>query len=504
MTRIPSSLPRDSPDYRGPILINPGGPGGSGIDTVTLEGRLLSQIVGPQFDVLGFDPRGVGRSTPRASFFETAVERELFGGHDGVRESLSVLNTSADGLARAWARAKIVGQLAGERQREVLAHINTDQTANDMLSIVRAHGKEKLLYWGFSYGSVLGATFASMFPDKVERIVIDGVVDIENYYQSLWSTNLIDTDKAMDAFFTFCHAAGPFACPFYAPTPDLISANLTKLYESVTARPVPVRTATSYGLVDYNRLRVSVFISLYTPWATWSKLAGALADLARGDGAPLFSILDGAPFQCECDEGEEGFGVVRDAATAILCNDGDPVPEAFEELEKYFEETTKKSQWAEIWSGVRTSCVGWPELPKTRFRGPFEGNTSFPLLVVGNTADPVTPLWAAKKTAKGFPSSVVLTQDSPGHCSISAPSVCTQMYIRDYFVKGTLPPPGTVCSVVGTPFPGVDISYASNTEQITLGNKEVEQQVAEMSAEERVVYDAIRKLSESYNLPRML
>jgi len=129
--------------------------------------------------------------------------------------------------------------------------------------------------------------------------VIDGVVDVDNHYTGkaplllrnlhpLWSTNLIDTHKTMDAFFTYCHAAGPSNCPFYAPTPDLIAANLTALYASVRARPVPVRTAKSYGLIDYDRLRVSVFTSLYSPWATWAPLAKALADLARGDGVPLF------------------------------------------------------------------------------------------------------------------------------------------------------------------------------------------------------------------------
>ncbi|KAF8075851.1 hypothetical protein FPV67DRAFT_1469501 [Lyophyllum atratum] len=465
MTRIPSKLGPDSSAYRGPILINPGGPGGSGVDVVLRAGALLSGIIGPQFDILGFDPRGVGRSTPRVSFFETDVERELWGGSSGMQD-LSVLNASADGLARAWA-------------------------PRDMLSIVKAHGKEKLLYWGFSYGSVLGATFASMFPDKIERLVIDGVVDIKNYYSTLWSTNLLDTDKTMDAFFTYCHSAGPSGCPFYAPSPDLIAANLTALYNSVSARPIPVRTANSYGIVDYSRLRTSVFVSLYSPWASWPPLAQALADLANGDGATLFSLLEKPPFECECGKRQGELPVVRDAETAIVCNDGDVVPEAFEELEKYFKDTTSKSQWAEIWGAIRTACL----IPNGS--GPFEANTSFPLLVVGNTAG------AAKKTAKGFPNAVVLTQDSPGHCSISAPSLCTQTYIRDYFVKGTLPPPGTICSTTSSPFPDVPPDL-KGSEQGVLGQKQVGQQAELLSAEQRVVLDAVRKLSESYALPRML
>ncbi|KAG6890672.1 hypothetical protein C0992_013344 [Termitomyces sp. T32_za158] len=147
LTRFPSTLPQDSPDYRGPILINPGGPGGSGVEMTIRAGELLSTVIGPQFDILGFDPRGVGRSRPGASFFETAVERELW---SGISDGFQVINASTGGLARAWANAAINGQLAWERQPDILGHINTDQTARDMLSIVKAHGREKLSYWGLS------------------------------------------------------------------------------------------------------------------------------------------------------------------------------------------------------------------------------------------------------------------------------------------------------------------------------------------------------------------
>ncbi|RDB20278.1 hypothetical protein Hypma_012562 [Hypsizygus marmoreus] len=492
LARYPSPLSTNSPWYRGPILINPGGPGGSGVDTVVGSGHLLSSIVGPQFDVVGFDPRGVGRSTPRISFFETELERILWGSV-GPRGSLTILNASTDSLAAAWARAKIEGQLARERQIDVIGHINTDQTARDMLQITHAHGKEKLQYWGFSYGSVLGATFAAIFPDKVDRLIIDGVADVENYYSTLWSNNLLDTDRTMASFFTECHSAGPVRCPFYAPTPAAIAQNLTALYDSVRSRPIPVRTGSSYGLIDYKRLRLTVFASLYKPYTAFAPLAQALADLAVGDGVQLFQLLDKPAFQCDCDEtGDETGEMTPDTGTAISCNDGDAVPEEFEALESYFEDVSSKSQWAEIWAGLRTACVGWPKVPTKQFRGPFVGNTSFPILLIGNTADPVTPLAAAKITAKGFPSSVVLTQDSPGHCSLSAPSLCTMKYIRDYFVDGTLPKPDTICPVFDSPFPPPP-GYQHDAAQAALQKS--------LSAADHRILDAVRTLSSEYKLP---
>ncbi|KAG5633637.1 hypothetical protein H0H81_006354, partial [Sphagnurus paluster] len=293
----------------------------------------------------------IARSTPRADFFGTPADRALWEGPIGP---LTALNATSDGLARAWARAKIAGQLAEERQSDVLPYINTAQTAADMLSIIKAHGNEKLLYWGFSYGSILGSTYASMFPNNIERLVIDGVPDIESY-QTLHSNSLRDTAKTMDAFYTTCHAAGSMGCAFYAPTPELIAANLSALYASVRARPVPVRTAISYGLVDYSRLRATVFTSLYMPWATWSTLATALADLARGNGTGLYAMLETPPFECDC--GKEDLTSVIEGVITVSCNDGDAVPQDFEQLEKYFKETTTKSEWAELWDGLKMSCV---------------------------------------------------------------------------------------------------------------------------------------------------
>ncbi|KAF8185203.1 hypothetical protein BJ912DRAFT_927579 [Pholiota molesta] len=211
------------PLYRGPILINPGGPGESGVDIVRIAGRLFGTIVGPQFDIVGFDPR----------------------------ESVA-----------AHGRVSFLGRLTAENDDGYLRHINTDQTARDMLRIVEAHGRTKLQYWGFSYGTVLGATFAAMFPDKVERIILDGVVDAENYY-------------AYD-----------------------IQKNLTALYDTVRIHPKPVRTKSGYGIVDYKMLHSAVFGSLYMPYASFPELAQGLAALAAGDGSLIFDMMNPPPFEC--------------------------------------------------------------------------------------------------------------------------------------------------------------------------------------------------------------
>ncbi|KAJ7083196.1 Alpha/Beta hydrolase protein [Mycena belliarum] len=311
MVRIHSRVPHNSPDYRGPILINPGGPGGSGVDAVLSIGAQLATIVGPEFDVIGFDPRGIARSTPRVSYFATRVERELWTGRSATRK-LS-MNASADALSRAWAEAVIEGQLAGARDDGSLRFINTDHTARDMLRIVQAHGSEKLQYWGFSYGSVLGATFASMFPDNVGRLVLDGVVDSENYFATEWSNNLLDTDKTYSAFLDGCVAAGPEGCAFFAPTAEKIAESVNALCASLRARPIPVRTPTAFGLVDYSMLRRVLLASLTAPYAAFPALAQALADLAAGNATRLFEMAGNAPFECaRCDGTQDRFELAEE------------------------------------------------------------------------------------------------------------------------------------------------------------------------------------------------
>ncbi|KAJ6544175.1 TAP-like protein-domain-containing protein [Mycena capillaripes] len=491
MIRIHSSVPHDSPNYRGPVLINPGGPGGSGVDTVLWRGSLLSTIIGPEFDIVGFDPRGISRSTPRVSFFESRAEREIWSS-SGEKVSM---NSSVDALSRAWARGVVEGQMAKERDDGSLRFINTDHTARDMLRIVQAHSFDKLQYWGFSYGSVLGATFASMFPDNVGRLVIDGVVDSEDYFASInydpdeLSTDLIDTGKVWMSFVHGCVAAGPGGCPFFASTAAEILENVDEIYASLRGRPVPVRTNTSFGVVDYSLLRYTIFRSLYSPYSQFPKLAQALADLTVGNGTALFKMSESPPFLCGCDPSEYRFESIREAVSAVLCNDGKHIPGEYEEALRHYRNLSKISEWADIWEPIRLPCMAWPDFPKNHFQGPFIANTSFPILLVGNTADPVTPLWSAKKMSQGFKGSVVLTQDSAGHCSISAPSLCTQSHIRQYFLKGTLPEPGTVCAVNGGPFPTDEVEPARDA-----------QAVLSLSTEDRKLLGAVRELAMTFDL----
>lgn len=180
---------------------------------------------------------------------------------------------------------------------------------------------------------------------------------INPFSSALWSKNLLDTDKAMDSFFTGCAEAGPHGCPFWAPTPDDIYRNLTKLYDNLRSHPRAIKTETKYGIIDYSLLRAVVFSALYSPYASFKFLADGLADLAAGKGAVIFDKVSPPPYQCKCDPSKGLFDGVIDAQTAILCNDGDDVPGDLKSSEDYFKAVIEGSSWSDIWARIRLGCV---------------------------------------------------------------------------------------------------------------------------------------------------
>ncbi|KAH9483235.1 Carboxylesterase A [Psilocybe cubensis] len=355
LARKPAAVPRDSKSYRGPILLNPGGPGGSGVGLIMGQGGdLLRTIVGPEFDLVGFDPRGIARSTPRISFFKTDIERHLFN-----YASSFLVNNSDEGIHRTLARAKLVGQLAAESDSGYLRHMNTDHTVRDMLRIVEAHGRSKIQYWGFSY---VGPPELQCTADRFLTITLD-------------------TDKVLDGFFTECAQAGPDNCQFWAPTATHIRRNLTSIFESIRYRPISVKTDSTYGLLDYSKLKQTIFATLYNPYVFFPSLAKALAELVTGNGSTLYTLIpDSIVPECQCDP-ELSYTSDTDASIAIICNDGEEILEDIDALENHLESSMKISQWGDVMAGFRLNC-------------PFKGKTSHPMLIIGNTADPVTPLWS--------------------------------------------------------------------------------------------------------------
>ncbi|TDL16249.1 hypothetical protein BD410DRAFT_731629, partial [Rickenella mellea] len=403
---------------------------------------------------------GVNFTTPSLDIFETKAEQSAWNNN-----RVPHVNATVDALGIAYGQASVLGQLAKARTRHSAAHVGTPVVARDMLSIIKAHGKQKLTYWGFSYGSVLGATYAAMFPNNVERLIIDGVVDADNYYATLWSNNLRDTDGALFNLYDKCVEAGPDACPLHEQTAYRVKRRVDKILDGLKTTPISFYNATlgTYDIVDFSIAKSAIFATLYNTHRDGKKLVLALAELEKGNAQPLWEASgQGSPkdiFECECPAGSAYLpsNAGRGPQTAIACGDGKVVRDDIFDLEEFYGELAQRSSFADVWQ-MRTRCAGWKIKAKERFTRHFSSvekiKTSHPILLIGNTLDPVTPLWNAHKMSAAFEDSVVLTQKSPGHCSLAATSLCTAKHIREYFRNGTMPPTGTICNVESSIFGG--------------------------------------------------
>ncbi|KIY71878.1 alpha/beta-hydrolase [Cylindrobasidium torrendii FP15055 ss-10] len=454
----PSNITSTDPEYRGPLLLNPGGPGGSGVDFLLyMDPRLREGLFGTSFDIISFDPRGTGRTTPSVSFYKSDSEAT-----EWITQAIVNTTVEPEILQTVWDRSHGLGSLIKDNdQQDVIPYVTTDNTARDMLSIVEAMGFEKLQYYGRSYGTLLGATFAAMFPDKIERMILDGVLEGDAYYSGHWEGQAEDTDKALGWFASGCFSAGPEYCSFYknASSEDAILQRVYALIDESISNPVVVPGFNdTNAVVSFPLLKGAIFQSLYWPYTYFPLLSVALAELEDGNGTLAYigaggtgALNPNSSMEKSVLDPDFVWGGLREVSAffAISCTDGaDKIAASLEELTSDYESLEKVSSFGDRFFPFRAWCSGWQVRPEATFRGPIAAaNTSFPILIIGNEADHITPFAAAKRVSANFPGSVVLKQNSVGHCSVSSASACTRQYILRYLGNGTLPEPDTTCEV---------------------------------------------------------
>ncbi|KAI3397104.1 hypothetical protein diail_11247 [Diaporthe ilicicola] len=470
----------ETKDYKGPVFFNPGGPGGSGIWALKDHGSQLQAIVGRNFDIVTFDPRGIGASVPRIECWDSAQKRQNW-----AMQETPVIDSHPGVLYDVWARAAAFSRACEQSHHAsgLLRHIGTASHARDMLEILDQMGQEKLQYWGFSYGTILGGTFAALYPDRVGRLVSDGNVDYEEWYNGLHINAVRDADSVMAAFYTLCHKAGPLGCAFHGTSPTDIEERHQAILERLRVQPVIYMPETGFGselpeIITYSKIRKLAATSLYRPNYYFTHLARILAGLEQGDGKAYYDFVTrhGLPFTDVCSAlhipPEEPLTSVGegsdDAFPMILCADGQPLPASPVDFEEWVGEMERVSRsTGAIVVKDRIACAGRRVRPRWGFRGPFEARTGHPILYVANMADNITPLVSARNNSAGFEDSVVLVQNSYGHTSLAAPSVCTAKAVRAYFQTGALPRDGAVCEPETLPFdlPGHSIAGASDEDR---------------------------------------
>lgn len=322
-----------------------GGPGGSGVELLLTYRTLAGQIFGEQYNIVSFDPRGVNNSGPSLDCFSGNSEaRSAF----SRLHSTGVTNISSTTLEEQFYSSSIYGEWCNDAVENTSPHgyyVTTPAVAHDLLTFIEAEAEvagqspsdATLWCYGISYGTVIGTTFASMFPDRVGRMILDGVMNAEQYYDNDWRDNVDQMDEAMEIFSSYCHSAGSETCSFWGPTPADITTRMDGIIHQLQNHPVPVSGVQSRDpptLVTYSDLKALFINTIYTPVRSFPVMADILHQLEGGDVSALAGMFD-------------GLVITSDARLVIQCADSYRRNRltTIEEFKGYVEYTVSKSKY---------------------------------------------------------------------------------------------------------------------------------------------------------------
>lgn len=429
----------------GSLVFNPGGPGGSGVDNLKEGGAdSFGAEVRKRFDIVSFDPRGVGAGTPALSCDDGKDDKEEAApAPDAPRDEHPLSPRTDADRADALALAKAAAAECVERSGDILRHVGTRDAARDMDVLRAALGESRLTYLGWSYGTSLGTSYAEQFPRRVRALVLDGAIDPSLDWRARAQSQAVGFRRAVDDYATYCaEVVGADTCP--GATPDEIREVVDGLFTRTARSPLPV-DGSEFG-VDERMLIDVVSTAMYTPEDQWKGLSEALAEADGGDGTKLAALADGE----KAPEGEEdGGGGPEDggkatggpavpadnedaALLAVNCADT-PHPRA---AQPYWDALAPAEKAAGRYGTTSVldslTCKDLPAGTEKPHRVRAEGVP--PVLVVGTTGDPATPYEESESLAEQFPGGMLLTYEGVGHTAYGRGGSCVTDAVDAYLV----------------------------------------------------------------------
>ena len=411
---------------QGSVVINPGGPGGSGVDFTAYVARVTAAEVAEQFDIVGFDPRGVGQSTPITC---------LSGRQTTVWLETEVPITRAD-ERRFMSSAATIPRGCLDKSPASARHVGSENTIKDMDILRAALGDAHLNWLGFSYGTYLGTLYAEEFPDRVGRMVLDGAIDPRLDAMRLSEGQSRGFQKAITRFAADCGERP--SCPYSGGKAGVLRG-INDLLGDVERRPMP--TSSRRVLTQASAL-TAVFFPMYTT-SLWPALRHALAQTTRNDGSGMLALADYANDRT----GPNTYGSnMISAFYSISCWDL-PAPPGASGLRKAARRWSANAPVPDLaisFAWGNAPCTEWYG-HSARKTGPASSTTTAPILVIGTTYDPATPYWWAVALSRQLTTSTLLTFRGDGHTAYGSGSPCIDSAVSGYLLTGALPAAGTVC-----------------------------------------------------------
>jgi len=410
----------------GSLILNPGGPGGSGIEYTTYADYVVSNTLRENFDIVGFDPRGVGKSTPVECLSDTQTDEYI--ALDGSPDN----QTEVD---QAQAMSELFAQTCATNSPKIYKFLDTVSATRD-IDILRALlGDEKLNWLGKSYGTFLGATYADLFPEKVGRMLLDGAIDPTLTNEELSYGQALGFENALQRFVDDC--ATKDDCPLSASGKAGVS-EITDLLTQLDANPATLDDGRQFTEAMGT---TGVVGSLYDKQNGWPELRTNLSSALAGDFSGLASSVD-------FYTGRQSDGTYKDnsndAIAAVNCLDRPDraTPEQTVALAIKWKKVAPNFGAYLAWSNL--SCTYW-QTPATGLPKKITSPGSPTILVVGTVNDPATPYQWAQALASQLSKGVLLTLNGDGHTAYYQGSKCIDKVVDNFYLTGEAKP-GTICT----------------------------------------------------------
>ena len=422
-------VPAARPSKRiGSLVVNPGGPGGSGVDYARAADFIVGKGVRDSYDVVGFDPRGVGRSAPIDCVTDTQLDTFL--GSDPTPDD------PTEELAFA-ATAKGFAQACADNAGPLLGHVSTQDAARDMDVLRAALGEEKLTYLGKSYGTFLGATYAGLFPKLVGRMVLDGVVAPDLTAEEINLGQAKGFEGATREWAAYCVSEG--GCPL-GDSVDTVMQGLRDFLRSVDATPIGETGDTAAPKLTEGWASLGIAAAMYDQGA-WQSLVDAMRTAVSGNGAALLQLADQ---YADRNPGGHYAGNIMEVIYAVNCLDKPDTADLAERQRLAEESKAQAPTWGPylVWSSL--PCGFW-KVPPTGTPQKITAAGSDPIVVIGTTRDPATPYEWSVRLRDQLASASLITFDGDGHTAYTRSNACVDDAVDGYYLEGTVPKDGLRC-----------------------------------------------------------
>jgi pimeloyl-ACP methyl ester carboxylesterase len=411
----------------GSLVVNPGGPGGSGVAYARAADVIVTSAVRAAYDIVGFDPRGVGSSSP----IKCLNDRELdsFLGGDPTPDNKTEEQQFAD-VARGFAdKCKANGG-------PLLGHVSTIESAKDMDVLRAALGETRLNYLGKSYGTFLGATYADLFPTKVGRFVLDGAIDPNLTSSQVNEGQAVGFETATRAYVQDCVRRG--GCPL-GNSLDSGMQRLREFLKSLDARPMPLSDPHVKALTEgWGSLGIAV--AMYDQ-GMWSQLTDALRRAFGGDAGPLMNLAD--TYAYRDSQGAYASNLMQ-VIYAVNCLDRSDSRDLTHYESEARSLSAKAPTWGPFLAWSTVPCGFWP-VPANNAPKRITAAGSGPIVVVGTTRDPATPYTWAQGLASELENGHLITFKGDGHTAYTRSNSCVNNAVDAYLLGGTVPAARLTC-----------------------------------------------------------